>query len=72
MGNGVLDAALAALKSAGVADASSADALMNQLYSSNPQVRQIVDQHRGQNIGDLLMGVGVDPSEARSRLGFPR
>ena len=68
----ILDAALGALRQAGVSDASAADALMNQLYQSNPQVRRIVDQHRGQNVGDLLRQAGADPTEALRRLGINR
>lgn len=68
----MLDAALGALKQMGVSDASAADALMNQLYQNNPQVRQIVDQHRGQNVGGLLKQAGVDPTEALRRFGSSR
>ena len=48
------------------------DATMNQLYNSNPQVRQIVDQYRGQSIDDLLRQRGIDPQEARRLLGISR
>lgn len=63
----ILDAAANAMQQMGASDA-----LMGQLYNSNPRVRQIVDQYRGQSIDDLLRGVGVDPSAARKRFGIPR
>ena len=51
---------------------SATDFTMNQLYNSNPQVRQIVDQYRGQSIDDLLRQRGIDPEEARRLLGISR
>ena len=64
---GKLEAAVNAMNSMGATDS-----LMARLDQSNPQVRQMVDQHRGQSIDDLLRGVGVDPTEARRRLGISR
>ena len=66
-GNSILEQASNAMRQFGATDAT-----MQMLYDSNPQVRQIVDQYRGQSIDDLLRGVGVDPDEARMRFGISR
>lgn len=63
----MLEQAAGAMRSFGATDA-----MMNQLYNSNPQVRQIVDQYRGQSIDDLLRQRGIDPNEARRLLGISR
>ena len=63
----MLEQAASAIRSFGATDA-----LMGQLYNSNPQVRQIVDQYRGQSVDDLLRQRGVDPDEARRLLGLSR
>ena len=70
--NSIMEAALGAIASAGVGNASAADALMEQLYQNNPQVRQVVDQYRGRDVGDLLREAGVDPSEVLRRFGISR
>ena len=67
MANSILDAAANAMRQMGATDA-----LMGQLYNNNPQVRQIVDQYRGQSIDDLLRQRGIDPEEARRLLGISR
>lgn len=66
-GSSMLEQAAGAMRSFGATDA-----MMNQLYNSNPQVRQIVDQYRGQSIDDLLRQRGIDPNEARRLLGISR
>ena len=66
-GSSMLEQAASAMKSFGATDA-----MMSQLYNSNPQVRQIVDQYRGQSIDDLLRQRGIDPQEARRLLGISR
>lgn len=66
-GSSMLDQAVGAMKSFGATDA-----MMNQLYNSNPQVRQIVDQYKGQSIHDLLRQHGVDPSDVLRRFGINR
>lgn len=63
----MLQQAVGAIRSFGATDA-----MMGQLYSSNPQVRQIVDQYRGQSIDELLRQRGIDPNEARRLLGINR
>ena len=66
-GGSMLQQAANAMKSFGATDA-----MMGQLYNSNPQIRQIVDQYRGQSIDDLLRQRGIDPQEARRLLGINR
>lgn len=66
-GNSVLQQAAGAMRSFGATDA-----MMTQLYNTNPQVRQMVDQYRGQSIDDLLRQRGIDPQEARRLLGISR
>ena len=66
-GSSMLQQAAGAIRSFGATDA-----MMSQLYNSNPQVRQIVDQYRGQSIDDLLRQRGIDPQEARRLLGISR
>lgn len=66
-GSSMLQQAAGAIRSFGATDA-----MMNQLYNSNPQVRQMVDQYRGQSIDDLLRQRGIDPQEARRLLGISR
>ena len=66
-GSSMLQQAAGAMRSFGATDA-----MMNQLYNSNPQVRQMVDQYRGQSIDDLLRQLGIDPQEARRLLGISR
>lgn len=66
-GSSMLQQAASAMRSFGATDA-----MMNQLYNTNPQVRQMVDQYRGQSIDDLLRQRGIDPNEARRLLGINR
>lgn len=66
-GSSMFDGAVNAMKGMGATDA-----LMQQLYNSNPQVRQIVDQYAGQSVDDLLRQRGIDPDEARRRFGISR
>ena len=66
-GSSMLQQAAGAMRSFGATDA-----MMAQLYNSNPQVRQMVDQYRGQSIDDLLRQRGIDPQEARRLLGISR
>ena len=66
-GGSMLQQAASAMRSFGATDA-----MMNQLYNSNPQVRQTVDQYRRQSIDDLLRQRGIDPNEARRLLGINR
>jgi hypothetical protein len=64
-GSSILQQAVSAIKGFGASDS-----LMEQLYNTNPQVRQIVDQNRGQGIDNLLRQRGIDPDEARRLLGI--
>lgn len=64
-GSSVLKMAADAMRGFGATDDT-----MRMLYQSNPQVRQMVDQHRGQSIDELLRQRGVDPDAARRLLGI--
>ena len=66
-GSSMLDQAVGAMQSFGATDA-----MMSRLYQSNPQVRQIVDQYRGQSIHELLRQQGIDSSEVLRRFGVNR
>lgn len=66
-GSSMLNQAVNAIRAFGASDA-----MMNRLYNSNPQIRQIVDSNRGMSIDDLLRSKGVDPDEARRLLGISR
>lgn len=64
-GSSMLEQAAGAMRSFGATDAT-----MRMLYQSNHQVRQMVDQYRGQPIDDLLRQRGIDPDTARRLLGI--
>jgi len=65
-----LEEAVSMLLGIGANSREAGDAMMRTLYNTNPHVRRIVDENRGRSIDDLLRERGIDPDEARKRLGL--